>query len=252
MAESSGPRLGSNGALRAATRGRSRHGAHAGRPRHPGLVPVAAAVAVLLVLASWQVLQLLFPDGTQSPASSNSGTAPAAVSMQVSIDDAGLLHVVETVTLEAPVTRIDLSVPARAGAGEQFRPVIGSLVVREPGPVGEVAEMTTGDEESVELTSSSARIVLEYDVRGAAVRSGDASNPERALALVTPLVVVQGRSLPSTVEIDSVKVLNVGCLRDDLLTGCGTKTSEGWTVESSGVQGEHTFDVLAQVNLAVP
>lgn len=251
MATSSGPRLGRLGALRTA-RNRPRPGAHAGRPRHPGLVPLAAAVAVLLVLASWQVLQLLFPDGTQSPAASNSGSAQAAVRVQVSIDDAGLLHVVETVTLESPRTKLDLSVPERAGAGKQFHPVISSLVVREPGPVAEVPEMGMGDERSVELSSTSARIVLEYDASGVAVRSGDPSNPERALALVTPLVVVQGHSLPWTVSIDSVKVLNVGCLRDDLLTGCGTKTSEGWTVETSGVKAGHTFDVLAQLNLAVP
>ena len=251
MTTSSGPRLGSDGEVRA-TRGRSRPGAHAGRPRHAGLVPLAAAAAVLLVLASWQVLQFLYPDGTQSPAASNTDSAPAAVSMQVSIDDAGLVHVVETVTLDSARSTIDLSVPERAGAGKQFHPVISSLVVREPGPVGRVAEMGIGDEQSLELPSASARIVLEYDASGVAERSGDSSNPERALALVTPLVVAQGRGLPWTVEIDSVKVLNVGCLRDDLLTGCGTKTSEGWTVESSGVQGEHTFDVLAQVNLAVP
>lgn len=251
MATSSGPRTGSNGALRAA-RSHSRPGAHVGRPRHAGLVPLAAAVAVLLVLASWQALQLVFPDGTQSPAASDTSSAPAGVSMQVRIDDAGLLHVVETVTLESPGTQIDLSVPQRAGAGEQFRPVISSLVVREPGPVSEVPEMALGDQESVELASASARVVLEYDASGVAVRSGDTSSPERALALVTPLVVVQGRSLPWTVEVESVKVLNVGCLRDDVLTGCGTRTPDGWTVETSGIEGEHTFDVLAQVNLAVP
>ncbi|HEU4811211.1 MAG TPA: hypothetical protein VFT00_03625 [Nocardioides sp.] len=215
-------------------------------------MPLGAAAAVLLVLASWQVLQLLFPDGTQSPAASNTTSEPAAVSLQVRIDDAGLLHVVETVMLESPRKALDLSVPERAGAGKEFRPVISSLVVRVPGPVGEVPEMGVGDEETVELPSESARIVLEYDASGVAVRSGDPSNPERALALVTPLVVAQGRGLPWSVAIDSVKVLNVGCLRDDLLTGCGTKTSEGWTVETSGVEGEHTFDVLAQLNLAVP
>jgi hypothetical protein len=214
-------------------------------------VPLAAALAVLLVLASWQVLQLLFPDGTQSPAASDTNPS-ASVSMRVSIDDAGLLHVVETVTLESARTTIDLSVPPRAGAGKEFDPTISSLVVRGAGPVGHVAEMGVGDEESVDLGDASARVVLEYDAGGVAVRSGDPSNPERALALVTPLVVLQGRSLPWTVEIASVKVLNVGCLRDDALTGCGTRTSDGWTVETSGTEGEHTFDVLAQLNLAVP
>lgn len=215
-------------------------------------MPLAAAVAVLLVLASWQALRLLFPDGTQSPAASDTSSAPAGVSMQVRIDDAGLLHVVETVTFESPRTQIDLSVPERSGAGEQFRPAISSLVLRGPGPVSELAEMGLGDEESVELASASPRVVLEYDASGVAVRSGVTSSPERALALMTPLVVGQGRSLPWTVEVDSVKVLNVGCLRDDVLTGCGTRTSDGWTVETSGAAGEHTFDVLAQVNLAVP
>jgi len=58
--------------------------------------------------------------------------------------------------------------------------------------------------------------------------------------------------LPATVDVQSVKVLNVGCLRGRLLTGCGTQTADGWTVETAGGANRPTADVLAQLNLAVP
>jgi len=54
------------------------------------------------------------------------------------------------------------------------------------------------------------------------------------------------------VEVQSVKVLNVGCLRGRALTGCGTQTPDGWTVETAGGQFRSPTDVLAQLNLAVP
>ena len=49
-----------------------------------------------------------------------------------------------------------------------------------------------------------------------------------------------------------MKVLNVGCLRGRVLTGCGTQTPDGWTVETAGVSDRSPTDVLAQLNLAVP
>jgi len=237
--------------VRRATRPRTR--AHASRPRRTWLASLAAVAAILLAVITWQALQYLFSDRTPAPVSSTtapSAAAVAGVASQVTIGDAGGLHVVETLTFETAQTRIDLAVPRRGGAGEDFQPSISSLMVRGPEPVREAGSMGVGDQTSIRFDSPARRVVLEYDAGGVVQHSGDASSPERALALVTPLVVIGTGGLPATVEVQSVKVLNVGCLHRGVLTGCGTHTREGWTVETSG--GEGSPDVFAQLNLAVP
>jgi hypothetical protein len=48
-----------------------------------------------------------------------------------------------------------------------------------------------------------------------------------------------------------VKALNVGCVdMEGTMVGCGTRTSSGWTVETSG--SEPYADVVVQLNLATP
>lgn len=256
MTTASAPR-GRPGLLRASGSSRARPGAHAGqRRRRAWLAPVVALVAVLLVVASWQALQTLLPAGSPSPASSQAPSpsvgGPVGIRTEVSIGDTGGMHVVETLTFATPQARLDLSVPRRSGVGRDFLPVVEALIVQEPAPTTRVGSLGIGEEAAVDLATPSTRIVLEYDAAGVVVRSGDPSAPERALALVTPLVIVQAHSLPSTVEVMSVKVLNVGCLRGDQLTGCGTRTDQGWTVESSGGEEGPRADVFAQLDLAVP
>ena len=227
-------------------------GAHAGRARRSHWVPIVAVCGILLAILIWQVVRLVLGDGTTS-APVASATNPSAASVgattEVSIGDSGGLHVVETLAFDTPRKRIDLAVPHRVGAGEAFAPTVSALVVRGAGQVRRASPMEVGDRAAVSLERPTDHVVLEYDAAGAVQRSHDASAPERALALVTPLVVVGAESLPATVEVRSVKVLNVGCLHHGVLAGCGTRTSDGWTVETSGADGAP--DVLAQLNLAV-
>jgi len=218
-------------------------------------VLLVAVAVVLAVGLSWLGLRVFLPGGNPAPAASTTNpaaTADVGFRTTVAIGDAGAMHVIETITFDAPRSRLRLSVPLREGAGKEFRPTVSSLVVREPGPVSEIDPMSVGDETSVRFSAPAGRVVLEYDASGVAVRSGDRSNPDRALALVTPLRVTGAGDLPATVDVQSVKVLNVGCLRGRLLTGCGTQTADGWTVETAGGASRPAADVLAQLNLAVP
>lgn len=247
---------GRHGPVPRSARSSSRPGAHAARPRRTWVGPVAAVAAVVLAVTTWQVLSSLLPaDGPAAVSTSTGPSVPSAsvgANARVSIGDTGRLHVVETVVLAEATEWLDLSVPPRAGAGEPFRPTISNLEVSQPGLVTQPAPLEGGDETRIRLTSAATRIVLEYDASGVVVRSGNPNTPERALALVTPLVVAQASGLPSTVAVQSVKVLNVGCLLGAELTGCGTETPDGWTVETSGGPDDPRPDVLAQVDLAIP
>lgn len=228
-------------------------GAHARRRRRSWLVPTVVAVLALVAVLLWQVLGL-FPSDSPAPAKGGHSAAPAAAAVaktEVSLGDTGSMHVVETLTFMSAQTRLDLALPQRRGVGRQFTPTVTGLKVSDVAAGDEPGPLRTGDTASARLSGPQTRVVLEYDVTGGVVRSGDANNPERALALVAPLTVKQAESLPSSVSIESVKVLNVGCLRGAELTGCGTQTASGWTVETTGGRGA-PVDVLAQVNLAVP
>lgn len=227
---------------------------HVSRRRRPWVAPLVLAVVALLALLGLQALGLL-PSGGPEPAASTTTPAPAGpegTSTQVSIGDTGTMHVVETLTFATAQTRVDLAVPPRAGAAKGFRPTISSLAVRPLPPGADAGPLGPGDEVGYRLASPSTKVVVEYDASGVVVRNHDQANPERALALVTPLVVAQAQHLPGHVDVQSVKVLNVGCLQGSRLTGCGTRTADGWTVETSGGADAPRTDVLAQLNLAVP
>jgi hypothetical protein len=233
-------------------------GAHAAPPRRRRLraSSFVAAGLCLLALLGWQVVHFL-PDRSPAPETAAGGGAAAAgtprtlTETTVLVGDDGSLHTMETLTLRPGTSRLDLSVPDRAGAAAQMSPRVSSLVVRGAHVTGAPTRLAHGARATVELPAGARRVVLEYDVTGVVQRSGPA-HPERALVLVTPLVVAQTRAAPSRVHVPSVKVLNVGCLRaSGELVGCGTHTEPGWTVESSGgVEGVQ--DVVAQVDLATP
>ena len=230
---------------------------HVRKPRRSWWVHLVVGAVVVLALASWPALQLLGSGDDGAPTAQDTQFradtfGPAGTRTQVSIGDSGALHVVETLTFLAERKRIDLGVPKRAGVGAGLSPTVSSLVVREPGSDHPVGPIGVGETASVRLDAASPVVVLEYDATGVVVPSGEPARPERALALVTPLVVVQAADLPWAVEVRSVKVLNVGCLLQDALVGCGTRTSEGWTVETSGAEDGPRADVLAQLNLPVP
>jgi hypothetical protein len=233
-------------------------GAHAAPPRRrrlraPSLV---AAGLCLLAVLGWQAVHVLFdrspgPEGAAGGGVAAAGTPRTLTETTVLIGDDGSLHTMETLTLPPGTSRLNLSVPDRAGAAAGMVPRVSSLVFRGADVTGAPRRLAHGARATVGLPAGTRRVVLEYDATGAVQRSGPA-HPERALVLVTPLVVDQTREAPSRVHVPSVKVLNVGCLRaSGELVGCGTRTEPGWTVESSGgVEGVQ--DVVAQVDLATP
>ena len=190
------------------------------------------------------------PPDEAASASTRDAPLPAA-HVEVRIGDDGTLSVVHRVALSPPSAVLGLSVPDRAGAAAAFEPRIVDVTVEASGEVRTVAPpLGRGAQATVRLPAGSSRVVVTYRARDVAVRT-EPSNPERALALVTPLVVEQATGVPTTVEVDSVKVLNVGCVGPDgELTGCGTRTDRGWTVETSG--SDRYVDVVAQLNLATP
>jgi hypothetical protein len=169
----------------------------------------------------------------------------------VRIADDGALRVEQRVTLHAPADTLRLAVPRRRGVTGTLEPTVGHVTVEAGGR--EVPVETTlrqGDRTSVSLPGRTTQAVVRYAATGVVLRS-EPSTPERALALATPLLLDQARRLPSRVDIESVKALNVGCV--DLrgtMVGCGTRTSTGWTVETSGT--EPYADVVVQLNLAAP
>jgi hypothetical protein len=241
----------------------SRAGVEVARgPTRPGTpVPVqriASWIVVAFVLAPLGVAAwlVLFEGGSgpSQPASSppHQPTSTIGVSAQVSIGDSGGLFIVETLTFPTPQDHLDLYVPQLAGVGKAFRPVVDRLAVRDPATGTVPGPLTAGDTAGIRLrlAAPATRVVLEYTARGVVQRSDNRSAPERALALVTPLMVRQAQELPATVGVDSVKVLNVGCDRAGELIGCGTRTSDGWTVETNGVGPQPA--VFAQINLATP
>jgi hypothetical protein len=216
---------------------------------------VAAGLCLLAVLG-WQAVHIL-PDRSPAPARAAGGGVAAAgtprtlTETTILIGDDGSLHAMETLTLPPGTSRLDLSVPDRAGVAAPMTPRVSSLVLRGADVTGAPTRLAHGARTKVGLPAGTRRVVVEYDATGVVVRSGP-SHPERALVLATPLVVAQTRKAPARVHVASVKVLNVGCLRTSgELVGCGTRTAPGWTVESSGgVEGVQ--DVVAQVDLATP
>src|SRR6476620_7808819 len=145
---------------------RSHAGAHAGRPRGGRRVLLAVLAVVLAVGLSWLGLRVFLPGGNPAPAASTTNpaaTADVGFRTIVAIGDAGAMHVIETITFDAPRSRLRLSVPLREGAGKEFRPTVSSLVVREPSPASEIDPMSVGDETSVRFSAPAGRVVLEYD-----------------------------------------------------------------------------------------
>jgi hypothetical protein len=214
----------------------------------------SALAGVLLGVVAWQAVSLLLPDrGPAAPIlglPAAAGTAgDAATEIEVRIDDGGALHVVETVTFPQPQTRLFLAVPRRSGAGETFAPTLSGVRV-DDGTAHPAQPMGPGEQQPVQLTAPTSRVVLEYDATGATIGSGAGSDRGRSLALVTPLVTTPGMSLPTTVHVRSVKVRGVACLRSGELTACGTRTDDGWTVESSGGRDGTRPDVVASLDLA--
>jgi hypothetical protein len=132
-----------------------------------------------------------------------------------------------------------------------LEPAVGHVTVEAGGrevPVG--TTLRQGDRTSVSLPGRTTQAVVRYAATGVVLRS-EPSTAGRALALATPLVIAQATGLPSQVDIESVMALNVGCV--DLvgtMTGCGSRTSSGWTVETS--PAEPYADVVVQLDLAAP
>lgn len=213
-----------------------------------------ALAGVLLGMLAWQTVSLLLPErGPAAPAAGEmapaAAAAGAATEIEVRIDDGGALHVVETMTFPQPQSRLDLAVPRRSGAGEPFDPALTGIRVGA-GSGASAAPMGLGDQQPVQLASPVSRVVLEYDVTGATTASGAGPGRGTTLALVTPLVTSPGMSLPTTVHVRSVKVRAVDCLRNGELSRCGTRTDDGWTVETSGGQAGPRPDVVARLDLA--
>ena len=235
-------------------------GSHAAPPaRTGGLATTLVALAMVAAVVGggvWVARDLssgapepLPLDGTAS--ASTRDAPPPAASVEVRIGDDGTLSVVHRVWLSPPTAVIGLSVPERVGATEAFEPRIVDVKVQASGEVRRVASpLRRGAQKTVRLPAGTSSVVVTYRAQEVAVRT-EPANPERALALVTPLVVEQAAGLPTTVDVDSVKTLNVGCVgAGGVLAGCGTRTGRGWTVETSG--GARYVDVVAQLNLATP
>jgi hypothetical protein len=220
-------------------------------------------VTIALVAAlAWRALGL-FPGGRGATSEQQdvaaAGTRPGMTLTEVAMNDDGTLHTLQTFAFARPQSHLDLSLPERRGPAADFTPRITSLVTHGADVRGAPGAIATGARAILRFAQPVARVVLDYRVSHAAVRSRP-SAPERALVLVTPLVVRQARAEPSRVEVNSVKVLNVGCVRGSgALVGCGTHTSAGWVVESAGTVASDEgpgapggVDVVAQVNLATP
>ena len=231
-------------------------------PRRFGTFSLLALVTIaLLAVLGWRALGL-FPrrgDATQEQDAAAAGTRRVQTVTEVAISDDGTLHTLQTFTFRRPLSRLDLSLPQRRGPAAKFTPRLTSLVTHGADVRRGPDSIASGADAILRFAQPVARVVLEYDVSHAVVRSRP-SAPERALILLTPLVVLQALTEPARVEVDSVKVLNVGCVRGSgELAGCGTHTSAGWVVESAGRGASDGgpaapggVDVLAQANLATP
>jgi hypothetical protein len=238
---------------------RAHAGSHAAATRARGgtlLVAVSLAVAVLAA-GAWWLSRVPAPRGDQLVADGGAetttapGTVPGGTAdWRVRLGDDGSARVSMTLTFPEPVDRLDLAVPAREGIAAETDPRLTALVLEADGrAVAPPERPLIGTDVSVPLPEPSTRVVLTYTAEGVTVRT-EPSQPTRALALLTPLVVRQTEGSPWRVGVDSVKVRNLGCAGPDgELTSCGTSAGETWTVEGSG--GEQHTDVLAQLDLPV-
>jgi hypothetical protein len=212
-------------------------------------------VVALLVLtgtaAGLRIAGVPGDGGTRSVDTATTVAAEEGSRVVVHIGDDGVLRVEQRVTFREPSRRLELAVPRRRGVTATLEPRIDEVTVETGGREQSIQSvLQRGDHTSVSLPASTTQAVVRYTAAGVVLRS-EPSAPERALALATPLVLDGAVGLPSRVDVESVKALNVGCV--DLagtMVGCGTKTRSGWTVEASG--SEPYADVVVQLNLAAP
>lgn len=235
-------------------------GLHAA-PRRRGsawtaIVSVAAAATVAIVIWSAAspggepVSPNAQSDRTPTPsAAAESGVAESSVAVRISDD--GTVSVEQRVAFRQPLRRLDLSVPERKGVVGTLEPRVDGITVVAGGRQRDVeAELTRGEAVSVRLPAEATEAVVSYVARGVA-RRDEPSRPERALLLATPVVLEQAVGSPARVDVVSVKALNVGCVDPEgTIVGCGTRTSSGWTVETTGTTRH--VDVVVQVDLASP
>ena len=239
-------------ARQGAAPGRAR-GTHVAARRRPSWLPTV--VVVLLVLtgtaAGLRIAGVPGEDGTRSVDTATTVAAEEGSRVVVHIGDDGVLRVEQRVTFREPARRLVLAVPRRQGVTATLDPRIDEVTVETGGREQSLKSvLRRGDRISVSLPAPTTQVLVRYTATGVVLRS-EPSTPERALALATPLVLDQAEGLPSRVDVESVKALNVGCV--DLkgtMVGCGTKTGSGWTVETSG--SEPYADVVVQLNLATP
>lgn len=243
-----------DGTARPGDSSRRAGGSHVAARRTPSWLPTVAVV--LLVLTGTAAgLRLVGVSGEgrggSSPDTATTAASEGRSEVVVRIGDDGALRVQQRVTLRAPVRSLELAVPRRQGVTATLDPRIDGVTIEAAGRELTLGRtLRPGDRASVSLPEQTTQAVVRYAATGVALRS-EPSTPERALVLATPLVLGQAKGLPSRVDIESPKALNVGCV--DLagtMRGCGTKTSSGWTVQRSGT--EPYADVVVQLNLAAP
>jgi hypothetical protein len=227
---------------------------HAAAPTRPSWLPTVLVVLLLLTgTAAALRLAGLPGEGRRSSSldTATTGAAEEGSRIVVRIAGDGVLRVEQDVTLHGAVRELQLAVPQRRGVTATLQPVLDEVTVETGGqevPVG--STLHRGDRTTVPLPGRTTQAVVRYAATGVVLRS-EPSTAGRALALATPLVIAQATGLPSQVDIESVMALNVGCV--DLvgtMTGCGSRTSSGWTVETS--PAEPYADVVVQLDLAAP
>ncbi len=221
------------------------------------LVPIALTAVMLAALVGVFALLARFPGGppedepptaAPDPPRVKGAEALQGVDYRIRVWPDGSVRVRATLTFASPVERLDLSVPARLGAGGPTRPVVATLAVKADGlpvPVGE--QPAIGRSASIPLARPAQKVEMSYLAKGVTLRSSE-SLPGRALTLVTPVVIDQAWPLPWSLTVRAPKVLNVGCAGlDGQLDVCGRSSTKGWSV--TGAQDDGPVDVLAQVDL---
>jgi hypothetical protein len=215
---------------------------------------VAVVLLVILTVLVWRIFATGGQERESSPAlRAGSGATQASYGQEsdVTITGTGALDGVTHLVLEHPIPSLAVTVmtPSPGTSLSVYAPIISDLRVIADGQLIKSVDraLPSGGHVKLPLPPGTRTVDLSYHADGVVHRS-EPSVQGRASVLVTPLIVQPTNDLYVSINIHSPYVSNTGCSSaGEAPVGCGTGTSDGWSVTSAPEQG--AVDVIAQVTL---
>ncbi len=194
--------------------------------------PPGAQVGIRDVIAPTPQPDRKSPAPDQTPPAKRTGpglTEPGINLVATTLAD-GTFEVAESALLRAPLRDLTLALPRQSYGGTSFpRATAEQVQLTADGRPFEVGQLRRGD--LFRLTDPIERVELRYQLTGATVRSVP-SVTGRALALLAPLTMRAGDSLPVSITVRGTAVRNLICPRlPPALQLCAAATGSPGTVQ---------------------